>query len=99
MRRSWQAVQMSRKYERGRDKQLTKDGLRDARLDALAIVEAEFDKRSEDRANLLEGADIEDATALILALTVLSATILHLGGFDAAERLRIIRQATLEEGS
>jgi hypothetical protein len=88
---------MSRKYERDAEKQLTKDGLRDARLDALAIVEAEFDKRPKDRAELLEGADIEDATALILALTVLSSTILRLGGFDALERLAVIRRATLEE--
>ena len=36
---------MSKKYERGPDKQLTKDGLRDARLDALAIVEAELHQR------------------------------------------------------
>jgi hypothetical protein len=88
---------MSKKYERGPDKQLTKDGLRDARLDALAIVEAEFGKRPQDRADLLAGADIEDATALILALTVLSSTILQLGGFDAAERLAVIRRATLDE--
>jgi hypothetical protein len=94
---TWHAWQMSKKYERGPDKQLTKDGLRDARLDALAIVEAEFDKRPQDRADLLAGADIEDATALILALTVLSSTILQLGGFDAPERLAVIRRATLEE--